>query len=68
MVSVAGGVVISVGVAIRVNELGDLRFWGVVGVSKEVGGGTGILGIMFCNFLEFVSKIKGFLNLIAFGC
>ena len=68
MVSVAGGVVISVGIAFRIHELGDLGFWGVVGVSKEVGGGTGVLGIVLCNFLEFVSKIKGFLNLIAFGC
>ena len=47
LIGVAGGIIVGVGVTFGINEFGDLGSWGVVGVSEEVGGGTGILGIMF---------------------
>jgi hypothetical protein len=68
LVCVLGGIVVSMGVTFGINEFGDLRSWCVVGVGEEVGCGTGILSIMFCNFLEFVPKVEGLLNLVAFGC
>ena len=68
LVGVAGGVFIGVGVTFRVNEFGNFGFRGVIGVSKEVGCGAGVLGVVFGNFLEFVSEVKGFLDLVAFGC
>ena len=68
MVGVAGGVFIGARVAFRVNEFGNFGFRALVGVGKEVGCGAGVLGVVFHNFLEFVSEVKGFLDLVAFGC
>ena len=68
MVGVAGSVFIGVRVAFRVNEFGNFGFRALVGVSKEVGCGAGVLGIVFRDFLGFMSEVEGFLDLVAFGC